>query len=101
VVAALKPALDQLRTRCSRVFIHMDADSIDPSLFRNFKFRPNITGMEPSVVEQAFNLIADQFEILAFDLSAFDPVPDTRGPSVLSAIMLEAARAAARSRKQV
>lgn len=101
IVAALKPALDQLKTRCKKVFIHMDADSIDPSYFRNFKFRPSITGMTPAVVAQAFNLIADQFEILAFDLSAFDPVPDTRGPSVLAPIMLEAAKAAARSRAPV
>lgn len=99
--ATLGKALDQLAGRCRKVFVHMDADTIDPSFYKNFKSRPDITGLAPAQVSKAFDMIAARFEILALDVGAFDPTVDPRAPKILTSLLLDGAKAAARSRSTV
>jgi len=96
--ATLGVALDELAQRCKKVFIHMDADTIDPQFYKNFKGRPDITGLSPAQVSKAFEMIGARFEILALDVGAFDPTVDPRAPAILSSLLLDGAKDAAQSR---
>lgn len=98
MAATFGKALTDLKSRCAKVYVHFDVDSIDPAYFNDFRYRPEHKGLTPTQITDAFDLIASQFEILALTFSSFDPLADTRGPGVLVPLMLTGAKAAARSR---
>ena len=94
---AIREALDDLQQRCDQVYIHIDADVIDP-LFLSASSLISSGGLSPSDVEYALDEIAKRFEVLAVAFSAFDPHTDPRGCEVLVPLVKKAALAAADSR---
>lgn len=93
---AMRRALDDLRTRCSKVFVHIDTDVLDPSVLRANTHAAE-GGLTDTQVTESLDLIAERFQIVAVDFASFDPAVDVRGPSVLVPLMVKAAEVAAAS----
>jgi arginase len=94
---ALKNALDVLTAHTDRVYVHIDADVLDPTVLRgNSHCAPG--GLTFEQITEALDTIADRAAILAVSLSSYDPAVDPRGPDVLVPLMTHATAAAARSR---
>ncbi len=94
---AMTRALDDLRTRCSKVFVHIDTDVLDPSVLKANTHAAE-GGLTDTQLSESLDLIAERFEIVAVDFASFDPAVDVRGPSVLVPLMVKAAEATATSR---
>lgn len=94
---AMSAALDLLSAKCTKVYVHVDTDVLDPSVLRANRHCAE-GGLTDSEVATGLDLIAERFEILAVSFSSFDPDVDPRGPSVIIPLMTAAAKAAARSR---
>lgn len=94
---AMTRALDALREQVPAVYVHFDADVIDPSDLRANSHAAD-GGLSVDQCLLAMRLIAERFEILAFNLTAWDPEVDPRGEEVLVPLMVEAARQADVSR---
>ncbi|MEI9406422.1 arginase family protein [Mesorhizobium argentiipisi] len=89
-------ALDDLLTRCKKVFIHVDVDVLDPTVLKpSTHTAPG--GLTSEQLAKALELIGERFEILAIAWSAFDPTIDPRGPAVLVPLIVHSAEVAARS----
>ena len=93
---AMALALDDLLTRCNKVFVHVDVDVLDPSVV-NVSTHTAPGGLTAEQLSQALDMVGDRFEILALAWSAFDPSIDPRGPSVLVPLIAHSAEVAARS----
>lgn len=87
--AALTEALDDLATRADAVYVHLDPDVIDPSEFRSSTHVAD-GGLTIAQVAEAFREIAARFEVLAINLSAWDPSVDPRGLDVLVPLLVDA-----------
>ncbi len=73
--AALLPALEALRRRVSRIYLHFDLDVLDPERAAANEFAaPN--GLSVSQIEEAIDLIAERFTICASGLASYDPQYD-------------------------
>lgn len=76
-------ALDKLRNRVKRVYLHVDIDVLDTG-----KALPNHLavpgGLSAEVVEEAIRMVKERFEVSASALTAFDPDYD-KGDTVLGA----------------
>ncbi|ACM31271.1 arginase [Agrobacterium rhizogenes] len=94
---ALTRALDNLASKCGKVFIHFDTDVLDPTVLRANTHAAN-GGLTDEQCKTAFRLIGERFEILAVSFASYDPVVDERGPQVLVPLLVAAARAAAEGR---
>ncbi|SDR63406.1 arginase [Rhizobiales bacterium GAS113] len=92
--SAMERALRELATKCDKVFVHIDADVLDPSVLRA-NTHAAIGGLTDGQVVKALDLIAEKFEILALDFASFDPAVDPRGLAVLVPLIVHAAEAAA------
>lgn len=94
--SALEQVLDQLSARVDRVYVHFDADVMDPSVLRgNNHCAPG--GLTLEQATEAFEAISERVEIAAVAFTAFDADEDPRGPDVLVPIVAAATAAAARS----
>lgn len=95
---AMIEALDKLRERCDKVYIHFDTDVLDIEVLRaNSHAAPG--GITDTQAMRAFDLIAERFEILTLSMSSYDPNVDPRGPSVLPPILAKAVEAIEKSRQ--
>ncbi|HEU0016611.1 MAG TPA: arginase family protein [Longimicrobium sp.] len=92
VDAGLPAALDELRTRASEVYVHIDLDVLDPSEARPNPF-PAPDGLTIAQLTDALREIASRFRIAAIALTAYDPTCDENGriptiiPHLLAAIL--------------
>jgi arginase len=71
-------ALDDVRTRVSRVYLHIDLDVLDPSEGRANPFAAE-GGLSLPELESAIELVRARFEIAAGAISAYDPALDEDG----------------------
>jgi arginase len=78
VEQVLPRCLDELARHVDRIDLHLDLDTLDPSLApANSYAREN--GLTPDQVARCFELIANRFEIGALDVGAYDPACDPEG----------------------
>lgn len=97
--AALTDALDDLAQRVDAVYIHFDADVIDPSELRaSTHVAPG--GLTVQQVLRVFEEASRRYEVLAVNVSAWDPAVDPRGLDVLLPLLTAATRLAGASRKR-
>jgi arginase len=75
---ALAPALDALRQRVRRVYLHIDLDVLDPSECPSNPYAvPD--GLTISQLSEAIGMIAERFEVGAAAITAYDPACDPEG----------------------
>ena len=84
---ALTDALDDLRQRVSRVYLHIDLDALDPSEGRANPFAAD-GGLSLSALESAIDLLFARFEVSAAALTAYDPHLDGDGRMARAALRL-------------
>ncbi|NTI78743.1 arginase family protein [Agrobacterium rhizogenes] len=97
--AAIVDALADLRTRCSRLYVHVDVDVLDPTVLMS-SHHAGEGGLSDVQLVWALDAIADRFEIVGLDFSSFDPTVDPNGISALVPLIVHAASAATRSRNR-
>jgi arginase len=95
----LTGALDELRPRVSRVYLHIDLDALDPSEGRANPFAAE-GGLSLGRLEAAIDLVLERFEVAAAAITAYDPGLDDDGRVARAALRLVAtvARGASSSR---
>jgi arginase len=81
VPGALAPALDALRSRVRRVYLHIDLDVLDADWAPANEVAP---AAGPAQVEEAIGLVAERFTVAAAALTSYDPAWD-RGDRVSGA----------------
>jgi arginase len=87
---ALRSALDDLYDRVSRVYVHIDLDSLDPSegTANQYVAAGGLsTGQLLSAVAEVF----DRFEVAAASITAYNPYSDTEGRMASTATRILAA----------
>ena len=83
-LVALAKALDGLRTRSGRVYVHLDLDILDPvKAGRANEFAPE-AGLSSEDLETALGLVRERFTVVAAGIACYDPALDVDG-SVLHA----------------
>ncbi len=97
---AIAGALDGLSARCSRVYVHIDVDVLDPSVALS-SHHMAYGGLTLERLHAALSAIADRFEIIALDYSCFDPSLDNEASTVLAQSMVFAAQEIQRSIRRV
>lgn len=84
----LTAALDLMRARTDRVYVHFDADVIDADILMA-NLHSARGGLTPDQLILAFTLIRERFDVKAFTLASWDPSLDPRGLDVLVPIVTE------------
>lgn len=84
-VGALPAALDRLRERVDRVYLHVDLDVLDPAEGRaNGYAAPG--GLSLAAVREAIRGVRERFRVRAATLSAYDPAHDADGRARAAAL---------------
>jgi arginase len=79
VASALGGALDDLRTRVDRVYVHLDLDVLDPeTLAPANEFAPP-DGLLQAEIEEALQLVGERFTVAAAGIASYDPAFDAEG----------------------
>lgn len=91
---AVDAELDRLAAQgVTKIYLHIDPDAIDPAEFEaNSHFSPG--GLSVAQVLWAIARAAERFEIVAINLSAWDPEHDPRSRPFIERIMVEATKSA-------
>lgn len=79
--AALDKALEALRTRVERIYLHFDLDVLDPEVAQANEFAPP-NGLTVEQVEQAIVMIGERFKICASTIASYDPRFDEEGQTM-------------------
>jgi len=83
--AELEDALDGLRARVPRVYLHVDLDALDPSEGRANPFAAE-GGLSLTMLERAIDRVFERFEVAAAAITAYDPSLDGDGRVARAAI---------------
>jgi arginase len=75
---SIPAALEQLRTRVSRLHFHLDADVLDAAEGRANSFAAPL-GLTSGELREVARLAASRFEIVSISVTAYDPAIDTAG----------------------
>jgi arginase len=83
-LGVLAKALDELRTRSGRVYVHLDLDVLDPvKAGRANEFAPE-AGLSSEDLATVLGLVRERFTVVAAGIASYDPTLDVDG-SVLHA----------------
>lgn len=85
---ALAEALDDLATRCDKVYVHWDVDVVDPSVLRVSRYMAK-GGLSRAQLMTVFAAISERFDILGLDVASFDPTIEDGSAAVLAGMILE------------
>jgi arginase len=88
---ALADALDGLRSRVGRVYVHLDLDVLDAAKVGKANEFATHEGMEVGQLEAALGMVRERFAVAAAGIASYDPSFDTDGR------VLRAATAGART----
>lgn len=88
--ATLGPALDRLRTRRHRVYLHIDLDALDPAEGRANAFAAP-GGLSAGQLLEAVSAVFARFDVAAAALTAYDPAVDADGRLGRTAVRVAAA----------
>src|SRR5215203_2675953 len=88
---ALADALDGLRSRVGRVYVHLDLDVLDAVKVGKANEFATSEGMEVGQLEAALGMVRERFAVAAAGIASYDPAFDTDGR------VLRAATAGART----
>ncbi len=79
VSGALDAALDALRARTERVYVHLDLDVLDPEEVGPANGFAAPGGLAPEGVKEALRSIRERFAIAAAGIASYDPTFDPEG----------------------
>jgi arginase len=83
---ALAGALDDLKTRVGRVYVHLDLDVLDAEkVGKANEFAPE-GGPDAGVLEAALGMVVERFEVAALVIASYDPSFDSEGKVLRAAI---------------
>jgi arginase len=83
---ALATALDGLRPRSGRVYLHLDLDVLDPAKAgRANEFAPE-GGLSPDELLAALRMVRERFEVAACGIASYDPALDVDGRVLRAAL---------------
>jgi arginase len=88
---ALADALDDLRSRVGRVYVHLDLDVLDAAKVGRANEFATSEGMDVGQLEAALGMVRERFAVAAAGIASYDPFFDTDGR------VLRAATAGART----
>jgi arginase len=79
-LSTLRPALDRLKTRVGRLYVHIDLDVLDRAEVPANELS-SAGGLSTQAVEEAMTLVSGQFQIGGVGVAGYDPAfdPDGRG----------------------
>lgn len=83
----LSRALEALRAKVGRVYIHLDLDALDVSEGRANEFAEP-AGLTTDEIAGVFRLIAERFTVVGATLSAYDPAHDLDGRAGAAGVAL-------------
>jgi arginase len=75
--AALEPALEALRSRVARIYLHFDLDVLDPGRAPANEFAAP-DGLTVSQVQEAIRMIGERFTVCASGIASYDPQCDKK-----------------------
>jgi arginase len=78
---ALEPALEALRARVDRIYLHFDLDVLDPELAPANEFSPP-NGLTVEQVEESIRLVGEWFKICGTAIASYDPRYDKEGQTM-------------------
>jgi arginase len=76
---ALAAALDALRARVGRVYVHLDLDVLDAGKVGKANEFAAEGGPDAEELEAALGMVRDRFEVTAAGIASYDPAFDTYG----------------------
>jgi arginase len=86
---ALLPALEALRTRLERLYLHIDLDVLDPTSTPANSYAARVpNGLTVEQVEIAIRLIGERFQICAAGIASFDPNYDLNGQTLQAGLRI-------------
>jgi arginase len=90
LIAALEPAVEELRSSTSTAYLHLDLDSLDPSEgTANEYSAPG--GLSLAELEDGIDLVFERFSVKAAAVTAYDPEEDPEGRMLKTAQRVVAA----------
>jgi arginase len=90
-LGALATALDALKTKVSRVYVHVDLDVLDAGKVGKANEFAADGGPNEEDLQAALGMVRERFEVAALGIASYDPTFDANGR------VLRAAVASARS----
>ena len=75
IQSSLLPRLKELKSQIQQIYLHIDIDVLDPSIAPGVDF-PSPKGLFLNELEEAINIIADNVQIKAAALTAYNPEKD-------------------------
>jgi arginase len=84
---ALGIALDELRARVRRVYVHLDLDALDPDSAPANEFAPP-DGLRPEELEEGIQAIQERFTLAAAGVASYDPEYDSEGRVLRAGVRL-------------
>jgi arginase len=84
---ALGDALDELRARVRRVYVHLDLDVLDPAGAPANEFAPP-DGLRPEELEEGIRAIQERFSLAAAGVASYDPEYDSEGRVLRAGVRL-------------
>jgi arginase len=86
---ALAPALEAIRPRVQKLYLHIDLDVLDPAKTPANSYAGRVpNGLMPEQVVEAIQLIGERFEICAGGIASYDPKYDEKGQTLLAGIKI-------------
>jgi arginase len=85
-LGALATALDALKTRVSRVYVHLDLDVLDPEKVGKANEFATEGGPNEEELQAALGMVYERFEVAAFGIASYDPTFDADGRVLRAAI---------------
>jgi len=76
---ALEAALDSLKSRVGRVYVHLDLDVLDPEkVGKANEFAPE-SGLSAEDLKTALGMVRERFAVAAAGIASYDPTFDPDG----------------------
>lgn len=85
-VRVLAEALDALRTRVGRIYVHLDLDVLDAKKVGRANVFASEGGLNAEDLEAALGLVRGRFEVAACGIASYDPTFDTNGRVMRTAL---------------
>ncbi len=83
---ALAAALDELKTRVSRVYVHLDLDVLDARKVGKANEFAAEGGPDAEELQAALGMVRERFEVAAAGIASFDPAFDANGKVLRAAV---------------
>jgi arginase len=85
-LGALATALDALKNRVGRIYVHLDLDVLDPGMVGKANEFAAEGGPNEQELQAALGMVRERFEVAAFGIASYDPIFDADGRVLRAAV---------------